>query len=131
VKEVAAKLDFVSPVGKESTRLVAVLAVVLRGTCSSTRCGSIYQLNISVGTVEVQYNEEDSVKISIKIRPEDTTEVIHDLMDQQMHLGADTLDGPIFQFRGDKFNFYVHPIKTAIIGNTRRLIEILPKDTPL
>lgn len=45
-------------VGKELIRLVAASAVVLRGTCSLTQCGTIYQLNISVGTVELRYNKE-------------------------------------------------------------------------
>lgn len=71
------------------------------------------------------------MRIEIRIRPEDTAEFLEDMIEQQSHYGARTQDGGIQVLLGDKFNVYVHPIKTAIVGSTRRLIEILPKDTPV
>jgi hypothetical protein len=65
------------------------------------------------------------MRIEIKIRPEDTTEVLHDLIEQQSHYGART-QGEVQVLLGDRFNVYVYPVK-----DKRRIIEILPKDTPV
>jgi hypothetical protein len=81
VKEAAARLDSASPVGRVSTKLVAVLGVVLRGIFLLTQCGSIYQLNISVGTVELRYNKETAEHMDLSDEAfENTLEFLDNLL---------------------------------------------------
>lgn len=73
------------------------------------------------------------MKITIEIKQKELASVLFQLHEQMGHYGTKTtylpmVKGGVVTFIGEKFNVYVYPCKTALLANTKRKIEILPKE---
>ena len=71
------------------------------------------------------------MRIEIKVRHRDLDEQLEYLKHQMSYYGSSEISGGVKVWHGDRFNLYIHPHKHALMPETYRLVEIMPKDTPL
>lgn len=71
------------------------------------------------------------MRIKLEVEQHQLGEIIQQLRDQMGYYSASVEEGGVHVLIGEKFNVYVFPCRTAILPETIRRIEILPKGTQL